>query len=508
VTRVSLCRAPAFAVLLAIAACGSSAVGASPTSGQGAGASHAGMATASDVPSQGRRVHVPDGDWTRFDFNAQRTGVGPARTGITRATLHTLRRRTINIDGTVDSSAIQLHAVRVRGRRRDVIIVTTTYGRTLAIDANSGKRLWQFSPKDIGAFVGGAEITTASPAADPDRKFIYAASPDGYIHKLSVATGRSRWATRVTFDATHEKIASALNISGRWVLATTGGYIGDAPSYQGHVVLIDRRSGHLAHVWNSLCSHRAHLIHPPSSCSASDSAIWGRSGAVVEPGSGRILVATGNAPFNGSTNWGDSTVELSPTLKPLRHWTPRNQQELGQGDTDLGSTSPAILPGGLAVQGGKAGILSLLRLSRLSRITGAGGHHLGGELQNIDAPGQTDVFTAPAVWRQAKQTYLFVSTGGGTWAYVLRRARLQIAWRSGTPGTSPIVAGGLLYVFDPGGHLDILSPTTGHELASLPAAGGHWNSPIVVGGRIILPVGDANAHATSGQLLVYHLPGR
>jgi hypothetical protein len=141
-------------------------------------------------------------------------------------------------------------------------------------------------------------------------------------------------------------------------------------------------------------------------------------------------------------------------------------------------------------------------------MNGAGGHRLGGEVQDIGAPGGGQVITAPVVWRHAKRTYVFVATSGGTWAYVLHKARLHVAWKSGTPGTSPVLAGGLLYVFDPGGHLDVLSPTTGHLLASLPAAGGHWNSPIVVGGRVILPVGDANAHAVSGQLFIYHLPGR
>lgn len=486
-------------MLLALAACGSSAVGASPT----AGASTDGPRSTA-IPASG----FPDGDWNRFDYNSHRSGVGPADTGITRANLHTLRSRVVNIDGTVDSSAIQLHAVRVRGRLRDVILVTTTYGRTLAIDPRSGKRLWQFTPRDIGAYQGGAQITTATPVADPNRLYVYAASPDGYIHKLALASGRSVWAARVTSDATHEKIASALNLTGPWVLVTTGGYIGDAPPYQGHVVLINRQSGHVAHVWNSLCSHRTHLINPPSSCPASDSAIWGRAGAVVEPGSGRILVATGNAPFNGASNWGDSAIELSPTLRPLRHWTPRNQQQLFQNDTDVGSTSPALLPGGLAVQGGKSGVLALLRLSRLPGMTGAAGHRLGGEIQDIGAPGGSQVFTAPVVWQHGKQTYVFVATGGGTWAYVLRKSRLRVAWKSGTPGTSPVVAGGLLYLYDPGGHMDILSPTTGHVLASLPAAAGHWNSPIVVGGRVILPVGDSNSHSLRGQLFIYHLPGR
>ncbi len=186
----------------------------------------------------------------------------------------------------------------------------------------------------------------------------------------------------MTADPRREKIGGALNLSGRYVIAVTGGYYGDAPVYQGHVALIDRRSGRVAHVWNSLCSNRHRLIRPPSSCPASDSAIWARAGAVVEPGSGRLLVATGNGPLNGSTDWGDSVLELSSDARHLlQSWTPTDQARLNAGDLDLGSTAPALLPpsGGrrLAVQGGKDGHLYLLDLARLNgspqrRRTGSG----------------------------------------------------------------------------------------------------------------------------------------
>ena len=71
-----------------------------------------------------------------------------------------------------------------------------------------------------------------------------------------------------------------------------------------------------------------------------------------------------------------------------------------------------------------------------------------------------------------------------------------------------MVAGGLLYVFDPSGTLNVYWPGTGGRLGSLPAESGHWNSPIVVGGRIILPVGNYQSHSQHGTLLIYHLPGR
>ena len=89
---------------------------------------------------------VPAGDWMRFDFDAQRSGVGPVNTGIIAGNLRSLRVRRVQIDGTVDSSAIELHGVRVKGRVRDVIIVTTTYGRTIALDPGTGAKLWEYVP--------------------------------------------------------------------------------------------------------------------------------------------------------------------------------------------------------------------------------------------------------------------------------------------------------------------------------------------------------------------------
>ena len=43
-------------------------------------------------------------------------------------------------------------------------------------------------------------------------------------------------------------------------------------------------------------------------------------------------------------------------------------------------------------------------------------------------------------------------------------------------------------------------------IAALPAGPGHWSSPIVTAGRVVLPVGDANRHRTDGVLDLYRLP--
>jgi outer membrane protein assembly factor BamB len=499
-------RGVLIACAIGLVACGGHAVIA-PKTADAVGNDAAGTGGPATIAS-----NVPDGDWLQFNDNAQRTGVGPAATGITAANVGHLRPQIVHLPGTVDASVIALHNVTVDGRARDLLIMTTTYGRTLALDAATGRQLWEFAPSDINSYQGSPQITTATPTADPDRQYVYATSPDGVVHKLSIATGRQVWARKITFDPTHEKLASPPTVSGSELIVVTDGYNGDAPPYQGHVVTLSLATGRIEHVWNTLCSNRHRLI-VPRTCPASDSAIWGRAGAVLVPGSGDILVATGNGPFNGRTNWGDSVLELAPDASRLLHnYTPRDQAQLNTDDLDLGSTSPALLPnpGGppLAVQGGKDGLLKLLNLNRLDGTRGPAGPRTGGQLQAIRTPGSDMMFTASAVWVHGGRTWLFVGDNSGTSAYVLHSGahpRLSVRWQSSEPGTSPVIAGGLLYVYNPNGNLDVYKPTSGHMVAQFGVPGGHWNSPIVIGGRIVLPVGDANNFDTSGELYIWRL---
>jgi hypothetical protein len=251
----------------------------------------------------------------------------------------------------------------------------------------------------------------------------------------------------------------------------------------------------LLHVWNSLCSN-VHRLLNPKSCPQSDSAIWARAGVVVAPGSGNLLLATGNGRFDGSRNWGDSALLLSPNAsRLLRNWTPRDYARLEGGDVDLGSTAPAVVGRAFAVQSGKDAKIRLLSLARLGGRLG----RTGGELQTLPAPGG-GVFTAPAVWRNR----VFVATDGGLACYLLRGGRLHVSWRKSVGGTSPVIAGGLLYVYN--GSLNVYVPTTGKLLASFSVGGSHWNSPIVTDGRVAVPEGDANDHSTHGALDIFRLP--
>jgi hypothetical protein len=439
----------------------------------------------------------PTSTWPRFGYDAARTNAYYEETGITADNVERLERQQVRLPGTADSSPIFVPP--------DRFIVDTAYGKTIAVEAESGRILWTFTPDGIEGWEGTSQITQSSPVDDPETPYLYSYSPDGRVHKLEDATGRELrsegWPATVTKDPGHEKSAPALNLANGLVLLATGGYLGDAPPYQGHVVAIDKESGRIVNVFNTLCSDDEGLLEP-SSCDESGSAIWGRGGVVVEPGSGNLLVSTGNADWNGSTNWGDSVLELSPDAGDLlKSYTPENEEELDAGDVDLSSASPAFVPPHFVVQGGKDGLLRVLDLTTL----GLGDK--GREASIASAPGETGVFTAPAVWATSGATWIFVANSAGTAGYVLQEKALEQRWEKSTPGTSPVLADHLLYVYDPGGGgLNVYDPVSGNRVANLPAGSGHWNSPIAVDGTIALPEGSANDHGTEGVLNLYSLP--
>ena len=311
----------------------------------------------------------------------------------------------------------------------------------------------------------------------------------------------------VTREPTHEKLAAALNIDGPNMLAATGGYIGDIPPYQGHVVVIARSSGRVASLFNTLCANRR-ALQIPSTCSASDSAILSRGGPVVEPGGRRILIDTGNAPWNGTTNFGDSLLELTvPNLQLRQAFTPVNQEHLNTSDTDLGSSAPALLGEDRVMLAGKDGIMRVLALSRLDGHPPAkppSGRHatLGGEVQQLPTPHRGELFTAPAVWHHGGHTTVFV-------ADFEAHRRLRAARR---PAEDAVDERQRRHQPDRGGRAAVhlrtaaaggsrcMTQARSHPIAKLPGSPGHWNSPIVVDGHVVEPEGDANEHQLSGTL--------
>jgi hypothetical protein len=441
-----------------------------------------------------RAAAAQDGghDWPMMGFNVQGDNASPWPTGITAANVKTLRMKQVTLDGTVDSSAIYLHRATVKGATHDVFFVTTTYGKTIAVDSNSGTVLWEYTPAQYDTWAGTPQITNSTPAADPNRLYIYASTPAGEVVKLAIADGHAIWSTPVTLAPKSEKLSAPLKVFRGHVIAVTGGYIGDRPPYQGHVAIVDASSGKLLNVWNSLCSDRPGLLQP-TSCDGQQSAIWGKSGPAIDEATGNIFVATGNGSYDGKTNWGDSLLEIDPNAAQMvGNYTPADNADINRRDLDLGATSPVLMGDGVVAQGGKD---SLIRLVSIKDMAGAA-PHAGHELQTVPTPGSQMLLTSLAKWTSNGRTWLFSADygvfqpAGGTSAWTYADGQLTPAWKNDNSGTSPVVAGGLLYVYDNlAGGLRVYNPESGELIADLPCGKGHWNTPIVADGRIAMSEG-------------------
>ncbi len=261
-----------------------------------------------------------------------------------------------------------------------------------------------------------------------------------------------------------------------------------------------------------------HFTHGSPDCPSVQTAVWQRGGVVYDSDLDRILFATGNGPFDvpqGGHDWGDSVLELRASGAgngaaadgPLDSYTPTNFQQLQDQDADLGSTAPAVLPAvpgsrfpHLAVQGGKDGNLRLLNLDDLSGQGQPG--KVGGELRSIPVPQGGEVLTAVAVWTDPASgtPWIFVANDSGVSGIQVVAGSggtpaLTPVWTDPNGGTSPVVADAIVF-YAGGAGLRALSARHG---ALLWSDGGpssiHWQSPIVVDGRVYVADGNGKLWA-------------
>ena len=462
------------------------------------------------VSNPGLHPQTASGDWRVFGYDPARSGVNPAEKALAPSTVDTMKKLwQVRLPAVADSSPILLHALPFAGGTRDVLYITTRDGHLLALDASDGALLWRQQPQ-------GPKITNSSPVADASRQYVYSYGLDGALHRYNPITGQEAtgngWPAPITLMTQTEKEGSALNLANGRIYVTTGGYIGDAPPYQGHVVTIDEATGQ-GTIFNSLCSNLPRLLRE-GDCAGQMSGIWSRGGAVIDPTNSDIYVDTGNGPYDanqGGFDYGDSILRLSADgSRLLDSYTPSNYQQLAAGDVDLGSSAPALLPRIsqsatplLLAQGGKDGQFRLINRENMSGQGGPG--HLGGELQSVDLG--CGLYTQPAVWTDPAtgHIWVFVTTGCGMRAFQVTTdasgvTRLAQAWSNGDQVTSPVVAGGVLFAAGSGA-LRAIDPTTGHELWNSAQAGVggsigpiHWESPIAIGGAVYIT--DENATLT------------
>lgn len=483
---------------------------------------------------------------TRYDQS--HSGNNPAEWILGAANVGTLQLvYSVAYSGT-DGPPVYLQQVATPIGVRDVLFVTTVKG-IAAIDAASGTPIWIQSMSPFEYSEG------ASPAIDPNRRFVYGPGSDGRVHKLAVGDGSevldANWPIQSSVKTGIEKASSPLAIAttptgAHYLYSVTSSY-NDNDDYQGHLTAIDLASGR-SEIFNTMCSDMhihfvAHGTPGVDDCAERGGGIWGRAGVTYDPATNRIYLTAGNGEFDadrGGHNWGDSVLALDPdgtgldNDRPIDSYTPVEHAELALYDRDLGTTSPAVLPAAkgsvlprLGVQLGKDGAVRLLDLSNLSGRGGPG--YTGGELQKIAlVPGGLGKSgrPQPAVWTDVHgdgSVWVFASAEGTLSGLQLVVANgqpwLESRWmRTGlTTTSSPIIANDVLYTTTPGPYnasIVALDPHSGDLLWTSPPIDRccHSQGPLVVDGKLYLASGSTvvmfAAPAAATPAAQPALPGR
>lgn len=469
--------------------------------------------------------------WPQFGDGPAHSGVNSSETSIAPTTVGNMKPTfTASLPGVADGPPVYQPGVVTASGTRDLLFLTTKTGWIVALDASTGSTVWsrQTGPGGCTINNGGTPCyTTSSPAIDPSAKYVYSYGLDGRVHKYATGTGvevvAAPWPEVTTTKPFDEKSSPALTIATvgatSYLYAANGGYPGDRGDYQGHVTTINLATGTQT-VFNTLCSDKTiHFTETAATdCPQVQSAVWARPSVDYDAATQLIYFTTGNSVFDGVHNWGDTVLAIHPDGTgagggPVDSYTPTNQTQLNTSDLDLGSTSPEIVtapPGStvanLGVQGGKDAMLRLLDLANLSGKGGPG--HLGGELQLLGVPQGGMVLTQPAAWTDPATgtSWVFVANGSGLSALKVvagagGKPQLTAGWThtgSAFGGTTPIVAGGVLFYLTNGG-ARALDPATGLTLwtDTSGTVGLHWQSPIVVNGHLYYADGSGKVRAFS-----------
>jgi len=363
------------------------------------------------------------------------------------------------------------------------VYVATENDTIYALAANTGAVLWfkhvatPVPSSGSGNLLPCGDINptvgiTGTPVVDVGRGEIFAVAdvdaggvPAHVLYGLNMYSGVTMMTQAVDPPGQHPPAIlqrTGLNLSGGNVVFGYGGNDGDCSTYSGWVVSVPEGGGAPGY-------YQAVPI-------GNDGAVWMGGAAPEVDGAGNIWFATGNGTHSSSYDNSDSVIELSPGLALKQLFAPTTWQSDNQNDLDLGSSAPALLSNGTALQVGKSSIAYLLNQSNLGGISSP---------PQISACG-SDSDGGDAI----TGTVVYVPCGSGLEA--IQTSPLGVAWQtsSGAHGP-PITAGGLVWSIG-GSTLYGLNPANGQALEQVSVGGqaNHFPTPSVGDGLLLAPNSD------------------
>jgi hypothetical protein len=440
-------------------------------------------------------------------------------------------------DGAIYGQPLWVAGVAVQAAQHNVVLVATEHDSLFAFDADTSPcvTLWSVSLIDAGHGGSNGETTvpagptgnlvgsgfgdmqpevgvTGTPVIDPVTKTLYVVSKSvsasqstfyQRLHAIDLTSGNERpgspvtisssfpgsgdGGTTVTFNARTEFQRVGLALVNGIVYLAWAAHEDTAP-YYGWV---------MGYRYDGTSFSQVGVLNVTPD--AQYGGIWMGGGAIAADSANNLYLLTGNGAFDATTttppntDYGDSLLQLSPSLSISQYFTPTDQLTDQQSDRDFGAGGAAVLadlPAGspvthLLLGGGKDGGLYVLNRDNLGGLGDAAA------VQRL--PLGHGIFSTGAFWNN---NFYIAGAGGPLSAYALDTSEAQFtlssassatySWPGGTPSISAAGAqSGLAWILNTHAYCIHQSSTCGpavlHAYDAANLGTELWNSGMAAG---------------------------
>ena len=285
-----------------------------------------------------------------------RTGQQPKETVLAPSNVNTTHFGVLfsnSVDGAVFAQPLYMANVAIGGGKHNVVYVATEHDSVYAFDADSsGITYWHkvlipaggttVSQSLVGSTIYPVIGITGTPVINPATGTLYVVTETlessvvvFRLHALDITTGSEQGGSPVAINTTGFQSKEQLQRPGL-LLANGNVYVafgsqGDNQPYHGWIFSYSATSLAQVAVWNVTGSGK-------------EGAIWMAGSGLAADSNGDVYAMTSNGDWDGTSNFSDSFVRLSPNLTVLDYFTPFDQATFAANDEDVGAGGLLLVP--------------------------------------------------------------------------------------------------------------------------------------------------------------------
>jgi len=260
---------------------------------------------------------------------------------------------TLAVDNQVYSEPLVVANVSIGGGTHNVVYVTTTANSVYAFDADTGTQYWHVN---LGTPISNAAYGTGCVDIDGDAGIVGTSVINTSTNTIYVVNSLNNPSGTYSFQLHALSLSTGADNSGSPVQITTSGFVATAQNARAALTLAN---GNLYVPFSSHCDmgtyHGYLFSYNPTtlalntvfntSPTGNADSLWMSGQGPSVDSSGNIYTGTSNGTWDGTSNFSESFLKLSPALALEDWFTAANHASLDSGDEDLDTSGPLLVPG-------------------------------------------------------------------------------------------------------------------------------------------------------------------